>query len=96
MTTAEFIPKENRNINSELIFQISNAVFGDIDKIKFSDNFVPLQGRVPEPKVQMFSSFLMNIPQCLWAVRYNNIVVGFILISNMPHQNSFKSKKNHL
>ena len=88
MTTIEFIPKENRNIHSELISQISNAVFGDIDKIKFSEKFVPLQARVPEPKVQMFSSFLVNIPQCLWAVRFNNIVVGFILISNIPNKHS--------
>jgi hypothetical protein len=88
MTTIEFIPKEKRRLQSELVLQISNAVFGDIDKISFSERFVPLMARVPEPKVQNFSNFLINFPKHLWAIRYNNIVVGFILISDNPHNNS--------
>jgi RimJ/RimL family protein N-acetyltransferase len=43
---------------------------------------------VPNPKVSNFTTFLINIPKCLWVVYYEETVVGFILISDSPHRNS--------
>jgi len=87
-TTVEFIPRQNRQHQHALLLEIANAVFGDAQKIGFMEEFVPPGGRAPSPKVQNFADFLINYPKCLWAVRFNNIVVGFILIADMPHRNS--------
>lgn len=88
MTEAEFIPRQNRLNEVALIGQISNAVFGDNLKAEFTERYVPDRGKVPGSKVQNFSSFLQRMPTCLWALRYQGTVVGFILIGDIPHANS--------
>jgi len=88
MTTIIFIEKNQRNSKKIIINEIADAVFGSEEQIAFSDEFVPLGGRVPNPKSQNFARYLLNVPRLLWAVKYENITVGFILIHDQPHQNA--------
>jgi RimJ/RimL family protein N-acetyltransferase len=88
MTSVIFIPRTDRNTKRALINEISEAVFGTDEQSYFSEEFVPVRCRVPEPKVQVFSNFLINQAKLLWAVQFDGKTVGFILISDLPHSNS--------
>ena len=86
-----FIPLNERNEQKALINQIGNVVFGTIESAKFAEEFIPEGGRLPSPKSQNFSKFLINYPTCLWAVYTDmtkSALAGFILISNLPHDNA--------
>ena len=78
--------------NQVLCNKIAEAVFGDKHKASFSEQFVPIQGHVPNPKMSNFSLFL-NSSNCkfLWAIldpQDHEVVVGFILIADMPQNHS--------
>ena len=88
MITIEFIPKEDRHSYSDVIESISEAVFGDEEKINFMEEFLPINGRIPNPKVLRFSNYLHSHIKLLWAIRYNDEIVGFISIDDLPHFNA--------
>jgi ribosomal protein S18 acetylase RimI-like enzyme len=91
MSIVKFIPKSVRNQNIELVQKIADAIFGTPESAEFAERFVPAGGKVPYPKERYFSDFLLNYPKCLWAVfdsEKQENVVGFILISDRPHDNS--------
>lgn len=87
-TTIEFLPKEDRQSYTNVIESISQAVFGDAEKINFMEEFIPINGKVPNPKVLRFSNYLLNHIKLLWAIRYDNEIVGFISIDDLPHFNA--------
>lgn len=75
----------------ELVREISGAIFGSAESADFAEKYVPYNARVPYPKADQFSQFLLHYPKCLWAVFENDKkvrVVGFILVSDLPHYNS--------
>jgi RimJ/RimL family protein N-acetyltransferase len=88
MTNSIFIEKSQRFANQNLINEIADSVFGSSEQAAFSEEFVPEGCRVPNPKSQNFARFLLNVPKLLWAIRYENRTVGFILIQDMPHRNA--------
>ena len=88
MITIEFIPREDRHSYSDVIESISEAVFGDVEKINFMEEFLPINGRIPNPKVLRFSNYLHSHIKLLWAIRYNDEIVGFISIDDLPHFNA--------
>ena len=88
MSITKFIPYGERQLNRELIVSIASAVFGTTDDADFLENFIPFAGRVPEPKVNAFTRYLIGGPRCLWAVYHGEQVVGFITISDQPHTNA--------
>jgi RimJ/RimL family protein N-acetyltransferase len=88
MIRIELINRENRIEKRETLELVSNAIFGSQSESEFSEKFVPNTGRVPNPKVSNFTTFLIKFPKCLWVVYFDEIVVGFILISDLPHPNS--------
>lgn len=88
MTTTIFIPLNERREHFPLLTEIAEACFGDNDKVNFSEEFVPPRGKVPAPKADNFVRFLVSDPKLLWAIQYNGKTVGFILISDIPHNNS--------
>lgn len=88
MTTTIFLEKSQRFENKNLINEIANSVFGSEELAAFSEEFVPVRCRVPKPKSEHFANFILNSPRLLWAIQYNSITVGFILIGDMPHRNS--------
>lgn len=88
MTNVIFIPRTDRNTNRVLINEIAEAVFGTSEQSDFSEAFVPIGGKVPSPKKENFARFLINTPELLWAVQYNEKTVGFILIFNIPDPSS--------
>lgn len=86
--TVDFIPKNERRNKIGILQQISNSVFGDKQEIEFSELYIPISGRVPNPKSENFTNFLIHGPNLLWAVKEGDIVIGFILIADLPHDNS--------
>ena len=86
--TVDFIPKNERRNKIDILQQISNAVFGDKQEIEFSEMYIPDGGRVPNPKSENFTNFLIHGPKLLWAVKEGDIVIGFVLIADLPHVNS--------
>jgi RimJ/RimL family protein N-acetyltransferase len=88
MTTTIFIPLNERRNHFPLLSEIAEACFGDNDKANFSEEFVPPGGKVPAPKAENFVRFLGSRPKLLWAIQHNAKTVGFILISDIPYQNS--------
>ena len=88
MITIEFIPREDRHSYSDVIESISEAVFGDEEKINFMEEFLPINGRIPNPKVLRFSNYLHSHFKLLWAIRNNDEIVGFISIDDLPHFNA--------
>ncbi|GAA4074104.1 hypothetical protein GCM10022389_19560 [Flavobacterium cheonanense] len=88
MTSVLFIPRTDRNTKRALINEIAEAVFGTAEQSAFSEEFVPVGGRVPAPKKENFANFLINVPELLWAVQYNEKTIGFILIFNIPDPSS--------
>jgi RimJ/RimL family protein N-acetyltransferase len=88
MTTTIFIEKSQRLVNKSIINEIANSVFGTDVQAAFSEEFVPMRCRVPNPKSVHFANFISNSPKLLWAIQYNKITVGFIIIGDMPHSNA--------
>lgn len=88
MVKVEFISLNDRREKSDVIKRVAEAVYGSPEKSAYSEQFIPIRGQVPEPKVVNFTKFLINIPKCLWVVYFNDLIVGFILIIDMPHPNS--------
>jgi predicted acetyltransferase len=88
MVKVEFISIENRIKKRKVIETVSNAIFGSTIEIEFSEQFIPSRGKVPIPKVSNFTTYLINVPKYFWVVYYEEIIVGFVLISDFPHQNS--------
>ena len=90
MTTTIFIERSLRHIpaNGILINEIANSVFGSVEQSAFSEEFIPVRCRVPNPKSEHFANFLLNSPRLLWAIQYNSTTVGFILIGDIPHRNA--------
>ena len=88
MVSTVYIERSERQNNSHLIQEIVEATYGNNQKIDFIEEFVPQERRVPEPKVSEFKSFLMTGAKLLWAVKYNEKTVGFILVVDMLHNNS--------
>jgi hypothetical protein len=86
--TVEFIPKNERRYQIDTLSQISNAIFGNDTETAFSEYYIPNAGRLPKPKPQNFTQFLVNGPNYLWAIKVDNTAVGFVLIADMPHANS--------
>jgi hypothetical protein len=84
----EFIPRNERRNKIDIVKQISNAVFGEISEIEFSELFIPKGGRVPNPKVENFANLIIHGPNCLWAIKEVDSIVGFVLIADLPHENS--------
>ena len=77
-----FIPFGERQINHDVIESIANAVYGNAEDAEFLEQYVPLRGRVPVPKVNIFTNCLIRAPRCLWAVSHEEQVVGFITIGD--------------
>jgi RimJ/RimL family protein N-acetyltransferase len=92
-----FIPSHERNRHRNTLNEIALAIYGSPEKIIFSEEFIPPGGRVPGDKVSNFSDYLVYGPNLLWAVKFHDKVVGFILIGNQPHPNSigFSIDKNY-
>lgn len=84
----EFISRQDRKNKINLIEQISNAIFENDNEAKFAETFIPAGGKVPKPKPNNFTNFLINVPKCLWAINYEGMIIGFVLICDMPHANS--------
>lgn len=83
-----FIPIAHRRSSQDIIPEIFQAIFGSVDEVSFAETFVPLTGRVPEPRARNFTNYLMNAPRLLWGIRVNGETVGFILVSDRPFQNA--------
>ena len=49
------------------------------------EEFVPLDGRVPAPKVRNFANFMSNTANLLWAVKEKEKgeIIGFMFISDL-------------
>ena len=88
MTSIEFLPREDRHSYSDVIDLIAAAVFGDQEKINFMEEFLPITNRIRDPKDLRFSNYLHSNYKLLWAIRYNDEIVGFISIDDFPHFNS--------
>lgn len=88
MITTVLIERHQRFANQNLIDDIANAVFGNVEQANFSEEFVPEAGRVPNPKKRNFANFLLNGPKLLWAIQYDDKTVGFIIIQDMPYPNA--------
>ena len=88
MVTVELINQEKRTEKRNILELVSVAIFGSQKESEFSEQFVPSIGRVPNPKVSNFTNFLINVPKCFWVIYYEGTVVGFVLISDLPHRNS--------
>ncbi len=91
MPLTQFIPREERQQQSALIHAMAQAVYGTAEDAAFTEEFVPPGGRVPENKVTNFARFMSSAPTCLWALFEDDTqqnVVGFVLIANVPHNNS--------
>lgn len=95
--TVDFIPNNERRNKIDILQQISNSVFGDRQEIEFSELYIPIGGRVPNPKSENFTNFLIYGPNLLWAIKEDNDVIGFALIADSPHNNAigFGINSNH-
>jgi RimJ/RimL family protein N-acetyltransferase len=92
-----FIPRHERNSHRNTLNEIALAIYGTPEKIIFSEEFIPPGGRVPGDKVRNFSNYLVTGPNLLWAVKFHDKVVGFILIGDKPYHNAigFSIDKNY-
>jgi hypothetical protein len=88
MIRIELINQENRIEKRATLELVSKAIFGSQSESEFSEKNVPNIGKVPNPKVTNFTTYLIKYPKCLWVVYYEETVVGFILISDYPPLNS--------
>jgi ribosomal protein S18 acetylase RimI-like enzyme len=73
--------------------KIAEAVFGTTELAAFTEEFVPLRGRVPSPKVENFGNYLNRVVKDLFAILNpnsgnNDEIIGFILLSDTPHNHS--------
>lgn len=73
--------------------KIAEAVFGRTELAAFTEEFVPLRGRVPSPKVENFANYLNRVVKDLFAILNpnsgnNDEIIGFILLSDTPHKHS--------
>jgi RimJ/RimL family protein N-acetyltransferase len=83
MPITQFIPKEERQHQSALIHAMAQAVYGTAEDAAFTEEFVPERGKVGEPKVQIFTNFLINNTDRLWAIfsdANKTDIAGFFLI----------------
>jgi RimJ/RimL family protein N-acetyltransferase len=84
----QFIPRDERRQQQELIRSIAAAVYGTADKCAFMEEFLPQGGRhsgaAPEAKAQRFAGSLTASPHPLWAVTHQDTPVGFIMIVDLP------------
>lgn len=85
---AEFLPITERTAHLEVINAIANAIYGNEDEVKFTEEYIPLNGRVPAPKVANFANYLIRGPRLLWVIKSGATIVGFILVSDTPFQNA--------
>ncbi len=91
MSFTKLIPREQRQQHSDLIQDISNAIYGTPEAAIFAEEHIPEPECVPAPKVKFFKNYLMCSTQHLWAVyasKDQKIVVGYVLIGDEPHHNS--------
>ena len=88
MVRVELINRENRSEKRNILESVSNAIFGSQTESEFSEQFVPSTYKVPNPKGSNFTTYLINVPKCFWVVYYEDTIVGFVLISDLPHKNS--------
>jgi len=88
MTSIEFLPREDRHDYYEVIDLIADAVLGDPEKINFMEEFLPITNRIRDPKDLRFSNYLHSNYKLLWAIRYNDEIVGFIGIDDYRHFNN--------
>jgi ribosomal protein S18 acetylase RimI-like enzyme len=71
--------------------KIAEAVFGTTELAEFTEEFIPLRGRVPSPKVENFASYLNRVVKDLFAILNpnsgnNEEIIGFILLSDTPYK----------
>lgn len=90
---AFFIIRNISRPNLEVCSQIAKAVYGSSELNEFTEKYVPKHGRVPEPKVQNFASFLNNGVKELWGIIDSENLdpvsyIGFIVLADNPHRNS--------
>jgi RimJ/RimL family protein N-acetyltransferase len=88
MVTITYIDKKHRLSNSKLIEEITEAIFGNPTEIAFSEEHIPVNGRVPFPKKEKFKGYLLDFPELLWAIQFNGKTIGFLLVSDMPFKNA--------
>jgi RimJ/RimL family protein N-acetyltransferase len=86
MVSVVLIDRAQRHAMRHLIEEIAEAIYGNPNEIAFAEEFIPLGGRVPLPKTNNFVNFLVKYPELLWAVKYDDKTVGFILIGDLPIQ----------
>lgn len=86
MVNVVFIDWTQRKAMRPLIEEISEAIYGNDIEVQFAEAYFPTLGKIPEPKISNFVDFLVRHPRLLWAVKYNDITVGFILIGDLPYQ----------
>jgi RimJ/RimL family protein N-acetyltransferase len=72
--------------------RIAQSLYGSIQKIEFTEKYVPEIERFEEPKVEVVSNYLNQDPSIkhLWAILDDNskLEIGYILIADLPHENS--------
>jgi RimJ/RimL family protein N-acetyltransferase len=90
--SVEFIPKNNRIEKTDLIEEIAIACYGTPERADFTDKFSP--HKIIGNKVENFKEYLVSTPKLLWAIKYNDEIVGFINISDYPFHNSIGAAIN--
>ena len=88
-----FYIKKVHKSNLDDCIKIAEAVFGTSELTAFTEEFVPLRGRVPSPKVGNFASYLNRAVKDLFAILNpnngnNEEIIGFILLSDTPHKHA--------
>ena len=88
-----FYIKKVHKSNLDDCIKIAEAVFGTSELAAFTEEFVPLRGRVPSPKVGNFASYLNRAVKDLFAILNphngnNEEIIGFILLSDTPHKHA--------
>jgi RimJ/RimL family protein N-acetyltransferase len=86
-TTVIFIPQNHRVQHNAVISEIANTVFENTQQTEFMEEFVPVGGRVPAPKITNFINFISRVPTLLWAIQEDFVTVGFIFVINNPGNN---------
>ena len=75
-----------------ICLKIANALYGDQQRLEFSEKYLPFSERFVDPKVEDLASYLFNDDSIkhFWAVLdyESNVEIGYILITNLPHYNA--------
>ena len=78
--------------NYEVCTRISDTLYGNQEKIDFTEKYVPEIEKFDEPKVKEVTKYLNEDPSILhlWAVvdDFSKKEIGYILIANLPHFHS--------